>query len=100
MLPLAEEYQLTHLKTICQETLLKYSTPRLEFVALAERYDLSQLLEQAINDCAAKVPLRCFPTKPRVYRNDSSVDQQISYESLYKMCRYVHINMYNDGWVI
>ena len=92
MLPLAEEYQLDHLKSTCHKVLLQYTYPRLEFVTLAEKYGLTELLDKAIDDCAAKI---CHNSRYYgAYRSlerqvQDSVNEGISYESLYKIYRYV-----------
>ena len=61
-----------------------------EFVALAEKYGLSKLLEQAINDCAAKIPSRDFPC---IYGYSGINTQGVSYESLCRICWYVFSSM-------
>ena len=90
LLPLAEEYELPYLKKACHRTLLKYKTPRLEFVTLAQKYDLSELLDKGIKDCAAK---NC--TEGAYYSNSIEAqlkkpeNQEISLENLCKIYKYV-----------
>lgn len=55
MLPFAEEYQMLNLKETCARELTKMAKPRLEILTLAERYNLSQLLQKAIDSCACKL---------------------------------------------
>ena len=91
MLPLAEEYQLDHLKAACHKVLLQYKEPRLEFVTLAEKYGLTELLSKAIKDCAVKLSHGdndCF-TVPLERQVQSAENKDISYESLYKIYRCV-----------
>ena len=55
LLPLAEEYQLKNLKSKCASELSKLQKPRLELVTLAEKYDVPELLDKAINSCATNL---------------------------------------------
>lgn len=55
LLPLACEYQIENLKTDSIEELKKVAKPRLEYVTLAHRYDLKELLEKALEACKDKV---------------------------------------------
>ena len=84
LLALAEEYQLRLLKKSCNELLLAFKSPRLEFVTLGEKYNLSELHKKAIKDCAAKISTMSIENQLNKPEN-----KEISFESLYKISRYV-----------
>ena len=84
LLPLAKEYQLTNLQKACEERLLRYETPRLEFVTIAEKYNLPDLLKKATDDCVQKLS-----TNSIEYQFKEPGNQCIGYETLCKIYRQV-----------
>ena len=79
---MAEEYQLTYLKKACEERLLRYETPRLEFATIADKYNLPDMLKKASGDCAQKISTISMEQQLKQPENKC-----ISYETLWKIYR-------------
>ena len=82
LLPLGEEYQMANLKNACEQELLRYETPRLEFVTLAEKYNLPDLLKKASDDCVKKIS-----TNSIEYQSRNPENKCISCKTLCKLYR-------------
>ena len=82
LLPLGEEYQMTNLKKACEEELLRYKTPRLELVTLADKYNLPDLLKKASDDCVQEISTNSIEEQFKGPENKC-----ISYETVCKIYR-------------
>lgn len=52
LLPIAHEYQIDPLMKRCEAVLMEQRKPRLQVIALAERYQLDSLLRTSVEACA------------------------------------------------
>ena len=74
---MADEYQLVPLKQACHQVLLSQTTSTLEYVTLAQKHDLPDLLDKAIKDCAAKFPaFYTYDFEPTT-TNKQSIESQL-----------------------
>lgn len=76
MVPLAHKYDIDGLKSLCVSELKKFAKPRLEYVSLALRFDLEELLPAAIDVCAQRLSMKDIDNQQEEPQN-SEVDDSI-----------------------
>lgn len=57
LLPIAHEYEISRLQILCVQKLGEMSSPRLEYLTLAIRFDLPDLLKRSIEACVERLSL-------------------------------------------